>query len=175
MNGIGGYREWNGSYVNFPRGLSCWGHCGYQGELFPAEGHGMSISQTALTILITLFDSLTNVSVSLVFRSLPDIPSLPRQDRYRLQRHCPCRRCDLLQSRQRSIHGETSQRPSRACLSLEMPKGVSRPRQVQCGEEEGGEGEGGSYSVEEDAVAAEGEEDGQYQKQRATDSHCLAL
>jgi hypothetical protein len=38
--------------------------------------------------------------------------SLPRKDRYRLQRLSP--RCwnHLLQGRQRSIHGEASQRPS---------------------------------------------------------------
>ena len=68
--------------------------------------------------------------------------SLPRQDRYRLQRDPARCRHHLLQGRQRPVHGEARQRPYRARSPLCVPQRVLGARQVERCQEKGGQGEG---------------------------------
>jgi hypothetical protein len=66
---------------------------------------------------------------------------LPRQDRYRLQRHQVRRRCHPPEASRQPIHGEAHQRPHRARPPLPLTRGLPQARQAQLRQATKGQGD----------------------------------
>lgn len=103
------------------------------------------------------------------------LQGLPRQDRYRLQRHQVRRRCHPPEASRQPIHGEAHQRPHRARPPLPLTRGLPQARQAQLRQATKGQGDWRAPTDEAPARTAPRRAHCQPQGAEAGEHHTRAL